>query len=123
MEAALAASDGSAAVAAALRATSAFELMGLALEAVDGSAVKRRYYKLALLLHPDKNSHPSAETAFKAPAGAIANTSTLVQLQTYPRARGLRADETERRRYRNAYARAGSDEPGLARAPRLERSA
>ncbi len=63
------------------------------------------------------------ETAFKAPAGAIANTSTLVQLQTYPRVRGLRADETERRRYREAYARAGSSETGPALGPRLERSA
>ena len=75
MEEALKAADGAAAVSAALCSSNAFDLMGFALEPVDGNTVKRRYYKLALLLHPDKNSHPSAETAFKAMSKAFEELS------------------------------------------------
>ena len=75
MEEALKAADGTAAVSAALCSSNAFDLMGFALEPVDGNTVKRRYYKLALLLHPDKNSHPSAETAFKAMSKAFEELS------------------------------------------------
>lgn len=53
---------------------------------------------------------------------ARAAASTCVALQAYPRLRGLRADETERRRYRAAYQRA-SEPTMLPAAPRLERTA
>ena len=50
MDAALAAGDGQAAVTAALEAEDDFALLGLPAEPVAAGAVKRRYYKLALLI-------------------------------------------------------------------------
>lgn len=70
---------------------------------------------------PARRDHPvSREPAPLSPARTA--VSSCVALQAYPRLRGLRADETERRRYRAAYQRAA--EPAVQPlAPRLERTA
>lgn len=68
-----------------------------------------------------RRDHPVTPGAPARPAGPAAG-STLIALQAYPRLRGLRADETERRRYRDAYARAGEGVRPYT-APKLERTA
>jgi DnaJ-class molecular chaperone len=49
---------------AALAAKCDFEVLQLSLHAHAAATVRTQYRKLALLLHPDKNSHPQAEAAF-----------------------------------------------------------
>jgi DnaJ-class molecular chaperone len=52
------------ATAAALAAKDDFDVLQLPLNAHAAAVVRTQYRKLALLLHPDKNSHPQAEAAF-----------------------------------------------------------
>jgi curved DNA-binding protein CbpA len=49
---------------AALAAKCDFEVLQLSVHAHAAATVRTQYRKLALLLHPDKNSHPLAEAAF-----------------------------------------------------------
>ncbi len=46
------------AIEAAMGAKHLYEVLGLPLETSTPDIVKRRYYKLALMVHPDKNRHP-----------------------------------------------------------------
>ncbi|XVF38777.1 hypothetical protein REPUB_Repub20aG0131100 [Reevesia pubescens] len=45
--------------------------------------IKRRYYKLALQLHPDKNKHPKAEVAFKLVSEAYSCLSDNVKRRAF----------------------------------------
>ncbi|KAL4271153.1 hypothetical protein GQ457_13G014460 [Hibiscus cannabinus] len=53
------------------RFTDWYRLLGVA-ENSGFQQIKRRYHKLALQLHPDKNKHPKAEIAFKLVSEAYA---------------------------------------------------
>lgn len=75
----------------------------------------------ASLPAPVRRDQTLSTTPAALPA-AKAAAATCVALQAYPLLRGLRADETERRRYRAAYQRA-SEPAALPVAPRLERTA
>ena len=51
-------------------ATDHFSTLRLPIEPVPTAAVKRAYFQIALLVHPDKCAHPSAEESFKRLAAA-----------------------------------------------------
>ena len=58
------------AVKAVLRSSTLYERLGVPRNASQ-SDIKKSFRKLALLLHPDKNSHPKADEAFKQVAEAF----------------------------------------------------
>ena len=55
-------------VSAALRADP-YDVLGVPYDAAAG-AVKKRYWRLSLMIHPDKCHHPRAAEAFQAAAAA-----------------------------------------------------
>lgn len=57
--------DAAGAVAIALDSCNPFTLLGIAPGEVNAAVLKKNYRKLSAMLHPDKCSHESAETAFK----------------------------------------------------------
>ena len=57
----------------------AYKVIGLAQDCQAGE-VKRRYWKLSLLIHPDKCTHPRAQDAFNAVSQAAKN----LQVTTSP---------------------------------------
>lgn len=59
-----------------------YEVLGIARDA-DEDAIKRAYKKLALKFHPDKNSAPSAEAAFKAISTANDTLGDLQKREIY----------------------------------------
>lgn len=71
-------------------------------------------------VQPASPPSPSAARMTGAQGVALAGSGWVSVLHTTQR-RGLRADETERRRYRTSYARA--QDMAAPAAPRLERSA
>ncbi|GKU85363.1 hypothetical protein SLEP1_g42 [Rubroshorea leprosula] len=59
-----------------------YHLLGVA-EDAGMEAIKKRYHTLALQLHPDKNKHPKAETAFKLVLEAYSCLSDGVRRRTF----------------------------------------
>ncbi|CAN0855638.1 Chaperone protein DnaJ [Linum grandiflorum] len=52
-------------------------------EDADLDVIRRRYHRLALQLHPDKNSHPRADTAFKLVLQAYSVLSDTVKRRAF----------------------------------------
>ncbi|OMO58378.1 hypothetical protein COLO4_34698 [Corchorus olitorius] len=59
-----------------------YRLLGVA-EDAGLELIKKRYHKLALQLHPDKNKHPKAEIAFKLVSEAYACLSDSVRRRAF----------------------------------------
>ncbi|KAL4308257.1 hypothetical protein GQ457_01G002530 [Hibiscus cannabinus] len=59
-----------------------YRLLGIA-EDAGLELIKRRYHKLALQLHPDKNKHPKAEVAFKLVSEAYSCLSDNVKRRAF----------------------------------------
>ncbi|XP_012453243.1 uncharacterized protein LOC105775258 isoform X1 [Gossypium raimondii] len=59
-----------------------YRLLGVA-EDAGSELIKRRYHKLALQLHPDKNKHPKADVAFKLVSEAYSCLSDNVKRRAF----------------------------------------
>ncbi|WP_146190678.1 hypothetical protein [Marinicauda salina] len=79
------------------------------------SDADRRRGEQALVPAGARRDHPSSRRERPDASASTARTATTLQIEAGPPLRGLRADETERRRYRDAYASAAA---GVAPAPR-----
>jgi hypothetical protein len=66
-------------------AANPFLALGLPVALISPIELKRKYKKLALIFHPDKNSHPDAEAAFKIIASAYEQLSDVEKQQALVR--------------------------------------
>ena len=86
-------------------AANPFLALGLPVAAISQTDLKKKYKQLALLFHPDKSQHPSAEAAFKIVVGAyeqlrdITTQPGLVRRFSTPRPRTMpHSTDTARKR-------------------------
>eukprot|EP00933_Yihiella_yeosuensis_P018648 TRINITY_DN15239_c0_g2_i1.p1 TRINITY_DN15239_c0_g2~~TRINITY_DN15239_c0_g2_i1.p1 ORF type:complete len:318 (+),score=63.26 TRINITY_DN15239_c0_g2_i1:112-1065(+) len=70
-------------IAVILGAKTLYARLELPDEAVEVSVVRKHYYKLALLVHPDKNEDPRANAAFQALSAAFERLSSEVGQASY----------------------------------------
>lgn len=66
-----------------LGAKTHYDVLGISRTPFDASELKKAYRSLSLLLHPDKNSDPKADAAFKRLQGAYTVLSDLSKRKQY----------------------------------------
>ena len=76
-------SDAARTIARVLRASTHYDVLGIARMPFDPVALKRAYKAHALLIHPDKSDHPQAASAFKKLESAYRLLSDLTKRKQY----------------------------------------